>query len=31
MKIITYGPSMYTVDYPKFIVSNEKEESIRKG
>ena len=28
MEIITCGPLMYTVDYPKFNVSNEKEESI---
>ena len=27
-KIITCNPSIYTLDHPKFIVSNEKEESI---
>ena len=28
-KILTCVPSIYTMDHPKFIVSNQKEESIR--
>ena len=27
-EIITFDPSVYTMDYPKFIVSNHEEESI---
>ena len=29
LDIITCDPSIYTLDHPKFIVSNQKEESIR--
>ena len=29
VKIITYDPSVYTMDHPKFIASNQKEEFIR--
>ena len=29
LEIITCGPSNYTMNHPKFIVSNQKEESIR--
>ena len=28
-KILTCGPSIYIMDHPKFIVSNQKEEPIR--
>ena len=28
-EIITRDPSVYTMDHPKFIASNQKEESIR--
>ena len=28
MEIITCDPSVYTMDHPKFIVSNQKDESI---
>ena len=29
LEIITCDPSVYTMDHPKFIASNQKEESIR--
>ena len=28
LEIITHDPSIYTIGHPKFIVSNQKEESI---
>ena len=28
LETFTYDPSIYTTDHPKFIVSNQKEESI---
>ena len=31
LEIITCDPSIYTMEHPKFIVSNQKEESIRSN